>query len=88
MPRADACVGLHAGSERRMNIYVPAFFRSASDAATSASYQRISRNEFLRTMKRDACQDARMSHAISAHNKRLLTTMKISVLRPLQRSGR
>jgi hypothetical protein len=29
-----------------------------------------------------------MSHAINAHNNTLLTTMKTSVLRPLQRSGR
>jgi hypothetical protein len=52
MPRADACVGLHAGSERRMNIYVPAIFRSASDAATSASHHCIFELA-LRAMKRD-----------------------------------
>jgi hypothetical protein len=37
---------------------------------------------------RDSIHRTWMSHAITAHNNRLATMMKMRVLRPLQRSGR
>jgi hypothetical protein len=74
-----------------MKIYVPANFVEDEEAGAKPLRERhhdISSEMNYARRSAILSHSAWMSHAISAHNKRLATMMKMRVFRPLQRLGR
>jgi len=69
-------------------------FRQISDGDAEAEAIPLPKHLWCEFTRRGARRDSQnaihrtwMSHAIKAHNNRLATTIKMIVLRPLQRSG-
>ncbi|HWE71834.1 MAG TPA: hypothetical protein VG328_01630 [Stellaceae bacterium] len=87
MTRTDTC-RIACGLKRRIKIYVPANLGKRERCRYASGVTSYLRGKFLTATTRDESHSAWMINAISAHNSKLATTMKTSVLRPLQRSDR